>query len=79
MAILDQRDKVLKNKVMSLVRQLGILIPRDSIWELEGEIQGKYPYLFPDTQVPPYKVSISISMLHSNFYLNFEDEIFVVR
>ena len=53
--ILDRREKVLKNRMVSLVRvawdpySLG-----DSTWELEEEIRKKYPYLIPDPQVLPY-------------------------
>ena len=51
-AILDRREKVLKNRVISLVRVVwNPNFPRDSTWELEEEIREKYHYLFHDPQV----------------------------
>ena len=54
-AILDRREKALKNRVISLVRVAwDPNSPRDSTWELEEEIQEKYPYLFFEPQVLLY-------------------------
>jgi len=48
-AILDRREKVLKNRVISLVRVAwDPNSPGDSTWELEDEIREKYLYLFPE-------------------------------
>ena len=45
--ILDRREKVLRNKSVSLVRVL-LRNPRveESTWELESEMLAKYPQLF---------------------------------
>ena len=45
--ILDRREKVLRNKSVSLVRVLW-RNPRveESTWELESEMLAKYPQLF---------------------------------
>ena len=75
-AILDRREKVLKNKVISLVRvawnpnSLG-----DSTWKLEEEVREKYPYLFSDSQVSHLYLTCCILSIE----LNFEDEIFIIR
>ena len=54
-AILERKEKVVKNKVISLVRVAwDPNSPGDSTWELEEEIWEKYPYLFPDPQVLLY-------------------------
>jgi len=56
-AILDRREKVLKNKVISLVRVAwDPNSPGDSTWELEEEVREKYPYLFSDSQVSQFKI-----------------------
>jgi hypothetical protein len=46
-AILDRREKVLKNKVIKLVRVgWNPHSPGESTWELEEEIRKEYPHLF---------------------------------
>lgn len=45
-SILDSQE-VLKNKIIKLVRVIWNLhSPDDSTWELDEEIQKKYPHLF---------------------------------
>ena len=46
-AIVDQREKVLKNKTIRLVRvQWDPQSPGDSTWELEERMREQYPHLF---------------------------------
>ena len=71
-AILDNREKVLKNKMISLVRvSWDPNSPGDSTWELEEEVREKYPYLFPDSQVSLYKDLIYYNLLYSKFIFKF--------
>lgn len=45
--ILDQREKTLRNKTVSLVRVLWRNpMVEESTWELESEMLEKYPHLF---------------------------------
>ena len=45
--ILDRKEKVLRNKSMSLVRVLWRNpMVEESTWELESEMLEKYPHLF---------------------------------
>ena len=71
-AIIDRREKVLRNKVISLVRVAwNPNSPGDSTWELEEEVREKYPYLFSDSQVSHYKDLMYYNLLHSKFIFKF--------
>ena len=46
-AILDRKDKVLRNKTIHLVKVLWKRhVVEEATWELESEMQKKYPTLF---------------------------------
>jgi len=65
-------EKVLKNKVVSLVRVAwDPNSPGDSTWELEEEVREKYPYMFSDSQVSRNKDIIYYNLLHSKFLFKF--------
>jgi hypothetical protein len=45
--ILDRREQVLKNKIISLVKVLwSNHYVKEASWELEESMREKYPYLF---------------------------------
>ena len=49
-AILDQREKTLRNKTVSLVRVMWHPdSPGESTWETESEMRQRYPHLFPES------------------------------
>ena len=79
-AILDRREKVLKNKVISLVRVAwDPNSPGDSTWELEEEVREKYPYLFSDFQVSHYKDLTFYHLLQSKSLFQFRGRNFFIR
>ena len=46
-AILDRQDKVLRNKVISLVNVLWRNhVVEEAVWETEDLMRSQYPYLF---------------------------------
>ena len=60
--IIDRREKVSKNKVISLVRVAwDSHSPGYSTWELEEEIRRKYPYLFPDSWLLHYELFLFLA------------------
>ena len=47
MKILDQKDKVLRNKVVALVKVLWRnQVAEEAMWETETDMREKYPELF---------------------------------
>ncbi|XP_020254273.1 uncharacterized protein LOC109831353 [Asparagus officinalis] len=49
-AILDRREKTLRNKIVSLVRVMWYPdSPGESTWETESEMRQRYPHLFPES------------------------------
>ena len=49
-AILDRREKTLRNKTVTLVRVMWHPdSPGESTWETESEMRQRYPHLFPES------------------------------